>query len=123
MRGCDADHTARAVSRIARARGALHASLGTSGRGRLRAARAFVASLQSCGSIHLGNDIRRLDREGENKRGYSDAPGIEQASTHVPPGCVECLPWNAGAAWTNHPRDQALSSSGEEVIKLTVRTT
>jgi hypothetical protein len=25
---------------------------------------AFVASLQSCGSIHLGNGIRRLDREG-----------------------------------------------------------
>jgi hypothetical protein len=24
---------------------------------------AFVASLQSCGSIHLGNGIRRLDRE------------------------------------------------------------
>ena len=66
MRGCDADHTARAVSRLAQARGAPPRQPDTSGPGRLRALGAFVASLQSCGSIHLGDGIRRLTETNRN---------------------------------------------------------
>src|ERR1700733_3542045 len=67
MRGCDADHTARAGNRIARARGALRASLDTSGRGRLPPLGAFVGSLQNCGSIHLATASGGLTGREQNR--------------------------------------------------------
>ena len=48
------------MSRLAQARGVAEGDCAPLG--------AFVASLQSCGSIHLGNDIRRLDRERTENR-------------------------------------------------------